>query len=215
MIVARQMLLVVVAVLTFTLAAAQSPDNSRVPPLASVTASGNAVFTFAPGSSGPSRPVWRNGVDTQGAGSEILIWKLTAYVKGDDANWYRYTGSTTSWPWEKVGPVDPAGGPVLQPVLVDTQLTRLGWTQPGQTVAQTIAGITRLYVDDLGTGLILPAVCTVVGGATTCTAPIPALTTGTHALAISYTPNGGTAVGRSNTISITVTITPTGLSLKP
>jgi hypothetical protein len=189
-----------------------SPDNSRVPPLASVRDAAGGVFTLAAGT-GP-RAVLRGGAATGGVGSVILVWAGRAYVLGNDGlTWFQYP-LTVGAPWLSVGTVDPSLIVPLPPVLL-TGSSRLGWLQPGQTVAQAMEGVTRLYVDDLGTGLVLPAVCTVVSGATDCTAPIPPLTTGLHTLAITYTPKGGTPVGRSNTISVTVTITPTGLGLRP
>jgi len=213
----RALVLFLILITTLpTTAAAQSPDNSRVPPLASVTGSAGSVFTFAPGSSGASRVVLRNGVDTQGAGSVILIWKLTPYVLGDDAQWYQYTGAT-GWPWLVVG-ADPSGGPIVEPPppVIVTALSRLGWIQPGQTVAQAKAGVTRLYIDTAAGAVLAGVVCTVVSGATDCTAPIPALTPGTHTLAITYTPAGGVATGKSNVVAVTstVTLTPVALGLR-
>ena len=98
-----------------------------------------------------------------------------------------------------------------------TGSSRLGWTQPGQTVAQVAAGVTRVFLD-ASTGAVLAGVaCTVVSAATECTAPIPALTPGVHTLALTYTPAGGVATPKSNAISVTatITLTPTALGLRP
>jgi len=205
-----------VCVLAAATASAQaSPDNSRVPPLSSVIGSANAVYTFAPGSTGASRQVLRNGVDTQGAGSEILIFKLSAYVKGDDANWYLYTGGTP-WSWENIGPVDPAGGPIVPPVIV-TSFSRIGWVQPNRSVVQARAGVTTIYTDGSARPLA-NIVCLAVNAQTECDAPLPALTSGKHALALTFrTVAGGVESGKSNVVNVTTStsLTPIGVGLKP
>lgn len=202
-----------------------SPDNSRVPPLASVRDAAGAVWNVESGG-GKDRVLFRNGVQACGGrGAQIVIWQGIAYAEGDNAEttWYRWVGTC----WEYVGLVAPFPGPVvvvepppvvIPPILVTTGSTRLGWTQPGQTVAQAIAGVTTLYLDRAAGTRLAGVVCTLLGTATDCTAPLPALTPGVHTLALTYRPTAGAAESPKSTV-VTVTtytvLTPTGLGLRP
>jgi len=83
-----------------------SADGARVPPLTAVIDALGGSWTLAPGEG--SRPVLRNGIDTEGRGSIILIWQGKAHVLGDGGvTWWRYTGSTNNG-WENLGAVDPS-----------------------------------------------------------------------------------------------------------
>lgn len=83
-----------------------SSDGARVPPLTAVIDAVGASWTLASGED--SRPVLRNGVDTEGRGSVILIWQGQAYVLGDGGvTWWKYTGALANG-WENRGAVDPS-----------------------------------------------------------------------------------------------------------
>lgn len=103
------LVVVVVGLLFVTSVSAQPPvsaDGARVPPLSSVIDALGGSWTLAPGTG--SRPVLRNGIDTEGRGSIILIWQGKAHVLGDGGvTWWRYTGSTNNG-WENLGAVDPS-----------------------------------------------------------------------------------------------------------
>lgn len=212
----QKLLLAAVCVVMAATAAAQSPDNARVPPLAAVVDSTGAVWTMQPGP-GVNHVLFRNGTQACGGeGEALLLWQGQLYANGDGAgeDWYRWDPATACWAY--VGTADPAGGPaVVEPTPV-TPTSRLAWTQPGQTVAQAVAGVTTLYTD--GVARVLGSVtCQADAGGTDCQAPLPALTPGAHTLAVTYrvTAAGGESA-RSNVIAVTTTtvLTPIGLTLK-
>jgi hypothetical protein len=207
----------VFVLLTSTAWAQPSADNSRVPPLASVQDSAGAVWTMQAGT-GKGRILYRNGAQAcDGRGAQIVIWKGVAYAEGDDTvtNWYQWINAC----WTSIGSVAPFPAvvvPPAPPVLV-TGSSRIGWIQPNQTVAQATAGVSTLYTDTVGKALT-GVVCVVTGADTACSAPLPALTPGAHALALTYRVNAaGVESAKSNIINVTTTtsLTPTGLSLKP
>jgi hypothetical protein len=109
-----------------------------------------------------------------------------------------------------------AYGATSPPIPV-TGASKVGWIQPNQTPAQTLAGITTLYVDNAGQTLT-GITCSTVTKETNCVAPLPALGPGVHLLAITYrTGPGAVESARSNEISVTTatSLTPTAFGLRP
>jgi len=99
-------LLALLAVPTSAQRGPVSADGARVPPLTTVIDALGGSWTLAPGTG--SRAVLRNGVDTAGRASVILIWQGSAYVLGDGGLiWWKYTGVVGN-AWENKGAVDPS-----------------------------------------------------------------------------------------------------------
>jgi hypothetical protein len=160
------------------------------------TAGGNELYS--PSGSSPDRSAIVTGLPTDGRTVYARLYSVSSAEV-----WY--LRDTT---YKAFSPV---------PVLV-VALSRLGWTQPGQTVVEASAGVTRLVIDGVGAGTAIAGRgCRLLNGATDCDAPLPALTPGAHTLALTYTPKGGVVTAKSNVISVTttVTLTPTNLALRP
>ena len=81
--------------------AAESPNNTRVPPATQIVDSTGAVWTRS-----TNGAILRNGAGTSGAGSEILYCNRIVYVFGTDSQWYRWTNG-----WIPVGSTDPCASP--------------------------------------------------------------------------------------------------------
>jgi hypothetical protein len=81
---------------------ASVPSGTRTPPAPSVVDSFSAVWTIGSGG-----VILRNGEDTGGAGSEILVYQGTVYAHGTTSHWYIWIGY-----WSYYGPDDPSGGAV-------------------------------------------------------------------------------------------------------
>lgn len=79
----------------------ESPNNTRVPPATQIVDSVGAVWTRA-----GNGAIMRNGLNTGGAGSQILYCTRIVYVFGTDSRWWRWTGTG----WTQLGTVDPCGG---------------------------------------------------------------------------------------------------------
>src|SRR5688572_20977772 len=77
--------------------AAESPNNTRVPPATQIVDSNGDVWTRSTNGS-----ILRNGAGTAGTGSEILYCSRIVYVFGTDSQWYRWTNG-----WVAVGSTDP------------------------------------------------------------------------------------------------------------
>ena len=97
---------------------------------------------------------------------------------------------------------------------------RLGWDVPGQAVTVAQASGYNLYIDAATTPVGLQSVSCASGGgsgpAVTCTAPIPAMTPGTHLITLTQT-SGTAESAKSTGLSITfvVVVTPQGLRVVP
>jgi len=97
--------------------------------------------------------------------------------------------------------------------------SRLGWSQPGQTVTDASAAGYNLYIDALTVPIPVQSVTCASGGAASpdvqCQAPFPAMPPGAHT--ISLTQKIGTQEsGKSSpllSITFSVVVTPTGLKI--
>jgi len=78
----------------------ESANNTRLPPAAQIIDSTGAVWTRT-----SNGAILRNGVNTSGAGSQILYCNSLVYVFGTDSQWWRWING-----WIAVGVVDPCGG---------------------------------------------------------------------------------------------------------
>jgi len=80
-----------------------SPDRTRVPSSPFIVDTDLAVWTLGPG--GEFRAILRDGRQAAGGfGSQILWYQRVIYVRGDDNNWWRWTGDT----WVFAGSQDPS-----------------------------------------------------------------------------------------------------------
>jgi hypothetical protein len=80
-----------------------SPDRTRVPSSPFIVDTDLAVWTLGPG--GEFREILRDGRQAAGGfGSQILWYQRVIYVRGDDNNWWRWTGDT----WVFAGSQDPS-----------------------------------------------------------------------------------------------------------
>ncbi|HKO61679.1 MAG TPA: hypothetical protein VJV03_11010 [Pyrinomonadaceae bacterium] len=86
----------------------ESPNDTRVPPAASITDSAGDVWSFGVGGA-----VLRNSVAVGGAGSELLYCNHIVHAFGTDSNWYRWAGS-----WTLNGTVDPCASFEESPHLI-------------------------------------------------------------------------------------------------
>jgi len=119
--------------------------------------------------------------------------------------------------WYMVDTTYTAAGTVPDPIPI-TGLSKIGWTQPGQTPAQATAGVTTLYIDSTAGVTVKGVACTTTSGLTTCTAPLPALTPGVHIMSITYRTSMSTPESpKSNEISVTTAtvLTPASFGLRP
>ena len=66
-----------------------SPDNTRIPSAAEIVDAAGNVWTLS------GARMLRNGVETGGFGSALLLCKGRIYGKGEDAAWWEFTG--TGW----------------------------------------------------------------------------------------------------------------------
>jgi uncharacterized membrane protein len=82
------------------LSGSASADGSRVPQAPAVFDSDLTPWTL-----GPGQEILHNGAQAAGGyGSQILWYRGSIYVLGDDSNWWRWTGSM----WAFAGPNDPS-----------------------------------------------------------------------------------------------------------
>jgi hypothetical protein len=80
-----------------------SPDRTRVPASPFIVDTDLAVWTLGLG--GEFREILRDGRQAAGGfGSQILWYQRVIYVRGDDNNWWRWTGNT----WVFAGAQDPS-----------------------------------------------------------------------------------------------------------
>lgn len=186
-----------------------SPDNARVPPLASVRDSAGAVWTLSGGGS-----ILRSGADSSGNGVLLVIWKGDIYTQAGDGSWWRYA---VGGPWVSA-PADPSGPPVVPPVVVPVIVgagTRLAWAMVGTTPAYVASGTFSLYVDAVKQSLPTPT-CVIAAPNVTCTHPLPLLAIGVHVLTLTFTV--GPLESQQSvplTILLSAILVPTGFALAP
>lgn len=167
--------------LVATPAFAQSPDNSRIPPLTSLTDSTGAVFTLRAGI------VYRNNVYAWSTATSLLAWQGNIYAFKFDKQWWQYVSGR----WAAVG-VDPSGGAPPPRIMTFT------WNMP-QPPADVALGRFVLYVDGVAQPLPLPApVCTSTATVTTCTHPVPATLAPGARVSLTFTLESG----MSNTVEV-------------
>jgi hypothetical protein len=82
---------------------ASGSGGERTPPAPYVVDGQSAVWTIGGGG-----VILRNGGNTAGAGSQILLYRGTIYVLGTTSHWYQWMGDY----WTYYGPDDPSGGAV-------------------------------------------------------------------------------------------------------
>lgn len=103
--------------------------------------------------------------------------------------------------------------PSLAQAQTATPTTKLGWDQEGQSLANASGATYQLYIDG-GTATPLPNVACAQNGPSTvsCSAPLPALTAGSHVIRLSQT-LGGAESGQSASLNFTfvIVVTPTNL----
>lgn len=182
-----------------------SPDNSRVPPLTSVTDQNGATWSLS------GTTILRNGANTTGgSGRILLIWKGIAYVRGtDDKTWFRWSGSS----WESVG-ADP--GIVVPDLPIEfTPDQKLAWTMINMLPSAVALGAFQIYVDGVAGPLMMPT-CKDNAGSTACIHDIPAMTPGTHKVSLTFTNKDKAESKQSNVLTLTLTasISPSDLQLK-
>jgi len=207
--------LVVVLSIPAWVQAQTSPNNSRTPPLASVTSADGAVWTMAAGAG--ERVILRNGQDTAGGGTIILWANNSIYVFGGDAQWWQWTGST----WMQVG-ADPCAScppPVVAPPVVVpvTNVSKLSWDMNNTTSTVVAGGSFKLYVDALAGAVLAGRTCVAAGANVTCTSPLPTLAIGQHTMAISWVDALKKESTKSNQITVAIgaiLLAPTNLTAK-
>ena len=97
----RLWLTLVITTLLVSAASAQSSSGTSVPPAPNIVDNSGGTWTV-----GSGLEILRNGVHAGGGwGAQILWLDGVIYVRGTDANWYRWTGSM----WTLFGSSAPVG----------------------------------------------------------------------------------------------------------
>jgi hypothetical protein len=109
---------------------------------------------------------------------------------------------------------------VVAPVLAQAQAgptSRFGWSQVATDLPSASGFTYRAYLDASATGTTLTATCTGTASPFSCTAPIPAVTPGTHTVALTAANVAGESLKSSVTTfqMVAVPSAPTSIVILP
>jgi len=135
-----------------------SPNCTSVPTVAQITDTAGVGWTLgATADAAGNRDVLRNGVQTGGRASEVFFADGVVYVRGNDANWWKWANSA----FTKVGATRPAC------VVATTSTETPATTQPFSVITLPVIGpvIAQVGVAVAGFPVVGPLVVSVANAA--------------------------------------------------